>query len=240
MTAKCLLSVQSRTELFPFPDLRRRARARGWCRHPIMSASPRPAEAPAAGYPGRLAPRGESAVRELGKRTLTSLHGACPQRLAVAHAALDGAVAFACGQDPDIADEEALSSGYRHDSRTNARQARPPYPKELFRRRGVQVLERARGEHVAELTANSRIGVVFALAPPTIDLARQDAPTWRSSRAVQCPLQAPSVPRRNELAPQRTRKPSNPIRSGRSRGPHMRPRPAVATRRTAPGDQGAM
>ena len=48
-------------------------------------------EEPVAGYPRRLAPRGESAVKELRKRTLTSLYNARPQWLADAHAALDAA-----------------------------------------------------------------------------------------------------------------------------------------------------
>ena len=80
-----------------------------------------------AGYPRRLAPRGESAVKELGKRTLTSLYNARPQWLVDAHAALDGAVAVAYGWDPDLTDEEALSelralnSGYWHDSCGNVR-----------------------------------------------------------------------------------------------------------------------
>ena len=84
-------------------------------------------EEPVAGYPRRLAPRGESAVKELRKRTLTSLYNARPQWLADAHAALDAAVAVAYGWDADISDEEALSellalnSGSRHHSRRNAR-----------------------------------------------------------------------------------------------------------------------
>ena len=84
-------------------------------------------EEPVAGYPRRLAPRGESAVEELRKRTLTSLYNARPQWLADAHAALDAAVAVAYGWDADISDEEALSellalnSGSRHHSRRNAR-----------------------------------------------------------------------------------------------------------------------
>ena len=84
-------------------------------------------EEPVAGYPRRLAPRGESAVKELRKRTLTSLYNARPQWLADAHAALDATVAVAYGLDADISDEEALSellalnSGPRHHSRRNAR-----------------------------------------------------------------------------------------------------------------------
>ena len=64
---------------------------------------------PAAGYPRRLAPRGESAAKELRTRTLTSLYNARPQWLVDAHAALDAAVAVAYGWDPAISDEEALS-----------------------------------------------------------------------------------------------------------------------------------
>ena len=40
-------------------------------------------EEPVAGYPWRLAPRGESAAKELRKRTLTSLYNARPQWLAM-------------------------------------------------------------------------------------------------------------------------------------------------------------
>ena len=84
-------------------------------------------EEPVAGCPRRLVPRGESTVKELRKRTLTSLYNARPQWLADAHAALDAAVAVAYGWDADISDEEALSellalnSGYRHDPCRNAR-----------------------------------------------------------------------------------------------------------------------
>ena len=66
-------------------------------------------------------------MKELGKRTLTSLYNARPQWLVDAHAALDGAVAVAYGWDPDLTDEEALSelralnSGYWHDSCGNVR-----------------------------------------------------------------------------------------------------------------------
>ena len=66
-------------------------------------------EEPVADYPWRLAPRGESAVKELRKRILTSLYNARPQWLADAHAALDAAVAVAYGWDAAISDEEALS-----------------------------------------------------------------------------------------------------------------------------------
>ena len=66
-------------------------------------------------------------MKELRKRTLTSLYNARPQWLADAHAALDAAVAVAYGWDADISDEEALSellalnSGSPHHSRRNAR-----------------------------------------------------------------------------------------------------------------------
>ena len=44
------------------------------------------------------------------KRTLTNLYNARPQWLADAHAALDAAIAKACGWDADISEEDALAA----------------------------------------------------------------------------------------------------------------------------------
>ena len=63
---------------------------------------------PAPGYPKRPVARNEAAGNELKKRTLTNLYNAYPQWLADAHAALDAAVADACGWDAAIFEDDAL------------------------------------------------------------------------------------------------------------------------------------
>ena len=63
---------------------------------------------PAPGYPKRPVACDEAAAKGLKARTLTNLYNACPQWLADAHSALDGAVAAAYGWDMGIGEEDAL------------------------------------------------------------------------------------------------------------------------------------
>ncbi len=63
---------------------------------------------PVPGYPKRLVPRDEAAVKAIKKRTLTNLYNARPQWLADAHEALDAAVAAAYGWSAHISDDEVL------------------------------------------------------------------------------------------------------------------------------------
>ena len=60
------------------------------------------------GYPKRAVARGETAQKELKKRTLTNLYNTRPQWLANAHAALDAAVAAAYEWTPSISNDDAL------------------------------------------------------------------------------------------------------------------------------------
>ncbi len=64
---------------------------------------------PVPGYPTRPVARDEAAQKELKARTLTALYNARPQWLDDAHAALDAAVAAACGWNEEISDDEALA-----------------------------------------------------------------------------------------------------------------------------------
>ncbi|MCY4592792.1 MAG: hypothetical protein OXE86_19995 [Alphaproteobacteria bacterium] len=52
--------------------------------------------------------RGDAAANQLKARTLTNPCNSRPQSLADAHAALDAAVAAACGRDAGISEDEAL------------------------------------------------------------------------------------------------------------------------------------
>jgi type II restriction/modification system DNA methylase subunit YeeA len=60
------------------------------------------------GYPDRIVPLSDKAMRELKKRTLTKLYNARPAWLEEAHARLDAVVASAYRWPVDISDDEAL------------------------------------------------------------------------------------------------------------------------------------
>jgi hypothetical protein len=62
----------------------------------------------APGYPDRIRPRNDEAEKVLKKRTLTNLYSERPRWLAMAHEALDSAVAAAYGWPADLADEDML------------------------------------------------------------------------------------------------------------------------------------
>ena len=61
-------------------------------------------------YPKRPVARGETAEKELKKRTLTNLYNTRPQWLENAHATLDAAVAEAYGWTPSISNDDALEA----------------------------------------------------------------------------------------------------------------------------------
>jgi type II restriction/modification system DNA methylase subunit YeeA len=61
------------------------------------------------GYPDRLVPKGDAAMRELRKRTLTVLYNTRPTWLQHAHSELDEAVAAAYGWEWPLPDEEVLA-----------------------------------------------------------------------------------------------------------------------------------
>lgn len=61
-----------------------------------------------AGYPDRILPRDEAAAAVLKKRTLTNLYNERPRWLAMAHEALDAAVAAAYGWPAGLSDDEML------------------------------------------------------------------------------------------------------------------------------------
>jgi type II restriction/modification system DNA methylase subunit YeeA len=60
------------------------------------------------GYPDRILPKDEAAAAILKKRTLTNLYNERPAWLAMAHKALDDAVADAYGWPRDLSDEQVL------------------------------------------------------------------------------------------------------------------------------------
>ena len=60
------------------------------------------------GYPDRILAKDEAAAASLKKRTLTNLYNERPRWLAMAHEALDAAVADAYGWPADLADDEVL------------------------------------------------------------------------------------------------------------------------------------
>lgn len=61
------------------------------------------------GYPDRIPPKDEAAAKVLKKRTLTNLYNERPAWLAMAHKALDDAVADAYGWPRDLSDEDVLA-----------------------------------------------------------------------------------------------------------------------------------
>ncbi|MBI1196452.1 MAG: class I SAM-dependent DNA methyltransferase [Phenylobacterium sp.] len=60
------------------------------------------------GYPDRILPKDEAAAKLLKARTLTNLYNERPHWLALAHEALDAAVAAAYGWPADLSDDEIL------------------------------------------------------------------------------------------------------------------------------------
>ncbi|RAK62452.1 class I SAM-dependent DNA methyltransferase [Phenylobacterium kunshanense] len=60
------------------------------------------------GYPDRILPKDEAAAKALKARTLTNLYNERPRWLAMAHEALDAAVAAAYGWPADLSDDEIL------------------------------------------------------------------------------------------------------------------------------------
>jgi type II restriction/modification system DNA methylase subunit YeeA len=61
-----------------------------------------------AGYPDRVLPRNDASALVLKKRTLTNLYNEHPRWLAMAHEALDAAVAAAYGWPAGLTDQEVL------------------------------------------------------------------------------------------------------------------------------------
>lgn len=61
-----------------------------------------------AGYPDRILPKDEAAAKVLKTRTLTNLYNERPRWLAMAHEALDAAVAQAYGWPANLGDDEVL------------------------------------------------------------------------------------------------------------------------------------
>ena len=82
------------------------------------------------GYPDRILPKDEAAAVVLKKRTLTNLYNERPAWLAMAHAALDDAVADAYGWPRDLSDEEVLERLFAlNQSRAAAEAAAAPAKK---------------------------------------------------------------------------------------------------------------
>lgn len=71
------------------------------------------------GYPDRILPKDDVAVKELAKRTLTNLYNARPAWLDHAHRALDEAVADAYGWGNDFRNGPLTAN--------RLRSARPPF-----------------------------------------------------------------------------------------------------------------
>jgi len=82
------------------------------------------------GYPDRILPKDEAAAKILKKRTLTNLYNERPAWLAMAHAALDDAVADAYGWPRDLSDEQVLERLFAlNQSRAAAEAAAAPAKK---------------------------------------------------------------------------------------------------------------
>ncbi|MBL9010910.1 MAG: class I SAM-dependent DNA methyltransferase [Alphaproteobacteria bacterium] len=82
------------------------------------------------GYPDRILPKDEAAAKILKKRTLTNLYNERPAWLAMAHTALDDAVADAYGWPRDLSDEEVLERLFAlNQSRAAAEAAAAPAKK---------------------------------------------------------------------------------------------------------------